>query len=160
MESGPLAEVPLPSLFPHATNDDLDRIRRAATAFDRARLEYGITWEWALQHATFSETPTTGIPEILLAVITVDSQDSDWLEFDLDVEWTPHGLLRVVAAVSVACWCDTDHNTHYVDQVTLTIDQETRLGEAFETASRQMISWARDPHTPPWWRAEAGLPSR
>lgn len=160
MERGTLPSVPLALLFPETPVADLELIRAAGAGLDRARSGFGTTWEWAPRHATFPDPPVAGIPGILLVATVVESAGSDWLEFDLDVQWTRQGRLQVVAAVNVACWCATNHNTHYVDKLVLTIDPGASLGRAFETASRLMITWLEDPHTADWWRAKARLPSR
>jgi hypothetical protein len=159
MERGSFAAIPLGSLFPETPLHDLERVREVVAATDTALREYGGTWEWALHHATFPGGSTPGVPEILLASVVMETENQyDWLEFDLDVEWTPTGRLRVVAAVNVACFCAIDHNSHYTDELALIVDQGSPLSEAFEAASQQLITWLNGSHDPAWWRTRAELP--
>jgi hypothetical protein len=69
------------------------------------------------------------------------SAEGDGLEFHLDVEWTNEGLLAVDAAVSVACWCDTDHATHNVEALRLVVGEEASLPQAFATCAERMAGW-------------------
>ncbi|WP_412075993.1 hypothetical protein ACLF6K_09310 [Streptomyces xanthophaeus] len=89
-------------------------------------------WEWFPQHVTFPGQAKAGTPEILLAEVSLDDEGSDWLEVSLDVEWTEEGLLNVWSAISVACWCEVNHNNH----------------------------WLGGPRDPELWRAHAGLPTQ
>ncbi|MEU8123607.1 hypothetical protein AB0C21_33255 [Spirillospora sp. NPDC049024] len=161
MERGAFDDVPLHALFPQSDAGDLERMRSASRALDAKRPPaQQPLWEWAPHHAVFSRDQAPGtVAEILLTTIPIYDQEADWLEFELDVSWTREGLLCASAAVSVACWCDKDHGTHYVDPLALVVDNGISLGHAFENAANRTVSWLEDPRDPSWWRARADLPS-
>lgn len=160
MERGVTSAMPLEQLFPRITAADAARMRTAMAALDAARpAEDAPTWHWMPGHATFPGTAQPGTPVIICTAVTMNNRLSDWTEFELDICWTPDGRLEVTAQVGVGCWCPTDHNTHYVEQINLSIDDTHCLAEAFEKATEQIITWAAGPSDPSIWRQAAGLPS-
>ncbi|WP_423832488.1 hypothetical protein [Streptomyces manipurensis] len=84
----------------------------------------------------------------------------DQLAFRLWVVWTGEGRLAVEAAVSVACWCDTDHTTHDVDAFRLLVGEENSLPGAFRARAERLTGWLADPGDADHWRTRAGLPTR
>jgi len=134
-------------------------MRRTAAIVDSARPPgQSPVWEWFPGHIEFVGTGP-GVPEILLTAISLYDEGNDWLEAELDVDWTEHGLLNVCAAVSVACLCVEDHNTHYAASLNVAVDSAS-LGEAFEAAAHQLIKWLEEPQNPAYWRTRVTLPQR
>ncbi|MFD3453682.1 hypothetical protein ACFWVC_16055 [Streptomyces sp. NPDC058691] len=161
MLSGRFDSVPLATLFPHAEAADHLRMRQAAAALDAERPTGDeLRWEWFPQHVICPGEDAGGVPEILLTEISLYVKDADWLELVLDIGWTTEGLLNVCAAVSVACWCTENHNTHYINERDLIIDDRTSLGAAFEAGVGQLIEWLAESRDPETWRINAGLPLR
>ncbi|MFJ9940084.1 hypothetical protein [Streptomyces erythrochromogenes] len=119
----------------------------------------GATWEWALQHAVFPSTQRE-TPLILGLDVIERAAMGDQLEFQLWVVWTGKGQLAVEAAVSVACWCDTDHATHDVDAFRLVAGEENSLLSAFQAGAERLLGWLADPGDADCWRARAGLSAR
>lgn len=157
--SGTFDAVPLEALFPDAGVADLDRIRRSADAIDGAQVSRKPqVWQWFPQHVTFPGRAKAGTPEVLLAEVSLYDEGGDWLEVSLDVEWTEEGLLSVWSAISVACWCEVDHNAHYIDPVERTVVGTTSLADAFETSADRFIQWLTGPRDPEFWRARASFP--
>ncbi|MET9607063.1 hypothetical protein ABZZ17_18585 [Streptomyces sp. NPDC006512] len=159
--SGTFDAVPLGALFPDASVADLGRLRRSADGIDGVQVPGKFqVWEWFPQHVTFPGRAVAGTPEILLAEVSLYGAGGDWLEVSLDVEWTKEGLLNVWSAISLACWCEVDHNAHYVDPVERTVVGATSLADAFETVAGRFIAWLAGPRDPEFWRAHASLPPR
>ncbi|MER6218755.1 hypothetical protein ABT213_32575 [Streptomyces sp. NPDC001674] len=159
--SGTFDAVPLEVLFPDADLADFARLRRSADEIDGARASGKLqVWEWFPQHITFPGRTKAGTPEVLLAEVSLYDEGSDWLEVSLDVEWTAEGLLSVCSTISVACWCEVDHNAHYIDPVDRAVAGETSLADAFETAASRFIQGLAGSRDPVFWRAHAGLPPR
>lgn len=159
--SGTFDAVPLETLFPDASVADLGRLRRSAADIDGVQISgKPQVWEWFPQHVTFPGRSVTGTPEILLAEVSLYDEGSDWLEVSLDVEWTKEGLLNVWSAISVACWCEVNHNAHYIDPVERTIVGATSLADAFETVAGRFVQGLAGPRDAEFWRAHASLPPR
>ncbi|MFJ8011096.1 hypothetical protein [Streptomyces sp. NPDC096339] len=159
--SGTFDAVPLEALFPEASVADFGRLRRSADGIDRVRTPgKPQLWEWFPQHVRFPGQSMAGTPEILLAEVSLYDEDADWLEASLDVEWTKEGLLNVWSAISVACWCEVDHNAHYIDPVERTVIGSTSLADAFEAVTHRFIQRLAGPLDPEFWRAHASLPCR
>ncbi|MET9951821.1 hypothetical protein ABZ135_09780 [Streptomyces sp. NPDC006339] len=160
MNRGAFDDVPLTMLFPVLSPADVEPLRHVARAVDAARVDgEGAEWEWALQNAVFPGTqPWT--PIILGLHVIEHAAGSDEPEFQLEVVWTDQGQLAVDAAVSVACWCDTDHATHDIDALRLVVGEENSLPGAFQTGTERVIGWLTDPRDADYWRARAGLPAR
>lgn len=152
--------APLELLFPGVAAADVARLRVAVSVLDSGRPE-GSTprWHWMVEHAVFPESETAGIPVVLCTAVTMDDRAGDWAELELDVSWTRDGQLEVTAQVGVACWCEVNHNTHYVDRLTALVGGDRPLARAFERAVDQMVVWLAGPSDPFVWRAGAGLPS-
>ncbi|MDG4859024.1 hypothetical protein P8605_12815 [Streptomyces sp. T-3] len=159
MTSGPLSAAPLDVLFTGAVLADLERIRQAADTVDAACASGPVVWQWSLDHAVFPGAEAPGVPVILLAEIPLYDADSDWLGLEFDVEWTEDGTLNVCVAVGLACWCEVNHGTHYVDSFNPPVSESTSLGDAFEAAAAKLIRWLAGPRGPEWWRTLAALPS-
>ncbi|MCP2337939.1 hypothetical protein [Actinomadura rupiterrae] len=158
-ERGPFAEVPLRLLFADAAERDFEEMRRAADALDVVAPAPAITWEWFPDHVPYPGAAPGVIHEILLATVVMKAEDlSDWHEFGISVEWTVGGGLAVVVTVNLACYCETDHGTHNVDEFRLGVGRDTPHGEAFEAACRQMAVLLQAPRSAHWWRVKAGLP--
>ncbi|MEU4095584.1 hypothetical protein [Streptomyces sp. NPDC026673] len=161
MQSGPFDSVPLATLFPQSESADHIRMRHAAAVLDAERSTGDEPrWDWFPQHIIWPGGDVRGVPQILSTAVSLYDKDSDWLELELDVEWTGEGLLNVCTAVSVACWCAKDHNTHYVNDRDLAVDDRTSLGSAFEAGVGQLIELLAGPRDPEVWRLRSGLPPR
>ncbi|MFJ3878391.1 hypothetical protein ACIPW5_13120 [Streptomyces sp. NPDC090077] len=159
--SGTFEAVPLEALFPDAGAADLGRLARSAAEIDGALVPgKRLVWEWFPEHVIFPGRSVAGTPEILLTEVSLYDEGSDWLALSLDVEWTEEGLLRVWSAISVACWCEVEHNAHYVDPVDRTVAGATSLADAFETAAGRFVQALAGPRDPEHWRAHAILPPR
>ncbi|KQV14539.1 MULTISPECIES: hypothetical protein [unclassified Kitasatospora] len=161
VESGAFSDVPLTGLFRDLATVDVERMRQAARSVDSVRpAGKRPPWDWFMEHAA-SPAPlpsaATGAMVVLLTAVGLYDGSSDWLELELDVSWTCDGL-SVTAAVSVACWCDVNHNTHYIDPVDLKVVDGASLAASFEAAAGRVLSWTKRPHDPSFWRARAGLP--
>ncbi|MET8294124.1 hypothetical protein [Streptomyces sp. NPDC005180] len=160
MSRGLIEDVPLSAIFPQASAADLEAVQRAARGVDAARAwEERPEWEWALRHAVFPGVgPAT--PVVFGADVVARSGRGDQLEFLLQVLWTAEGRLAVSAAVSVACWCESDHATHEVDAIELVAGTSISLGRAFEAGAERLLGWLADPRDADYWRDRADLPSR
>ncbi|GGL84200.1 hypothetical protein GCM10010095_81200 [Streptomyces anthocyanicus] len=97
-----------------------------------------------------------GTPITVGLAVAEHAEKRDQLEFLLQVMWTDLGQF----AVDMACWCQTNHATHDVDALTLVVNDETSLPEAFWAAATRLTSWLAEPHDADYWRAKEGLPSR
>ncbi len=160
MERGAFDDVPLTTLIPDLSAADVESLKDTARAVDAARGNgSGAKWEWALDHATFPG-PQSWTPVILGLDVIEHAGGGDQLEFLLQVVWTDRGQLAVEAAVSAACWCDTDHATHDLDAFSLAAGDVTSLPQAFRAGAERLIGWLADPHDADYWRACAGLPAR
>lgn len=166
MSRGAFDDVPLTTLFPFLSPADVEVLRHAARAVDAARVDgdgdgegEGAKWEWALQHAVFPRTQQ-GTPLILGLDVIERADMGDQLEFQLWVVWTGLAQLAVEAAVTVACWCDTDHATHDVDALRLVVGEENSLAGAFQAGTERLMGWLADPGDADYWRARAGLSAR
>lgn len=161
MQSGRFDGVPLATLFPQAEPADHLRMRHAAATLDAERTTGAEPrWEWFPQHIIWPGADIHFVPQILSTTVSLYDKETDWLELVLDVEWTDEGVLNVCVAVSVACWCPTDHNTHYVNERDLAIDDRTSLGAAFEAGVGQLIELLAGSRDPEAWRLHSGLPLR
>ncbi|MEU8134402.1 hypothetical protein [Streptodolium elevatio] len=164
MERGTIDDVPLAALFPGAPTHDLDHVRRVAAAVDTLRLAAEPPeWEWFRDHAACPDPLPEGItPLVLTTTVALVHEETgvDWLELELDVAWIRPGGLAALAAVSVACWCDIDHNTHYPVETVVDVRNGLPLGEAFEHAASRLPAWLACPRDPEYWRAQAALPAR
>ncbi|MGW0926802.1 hypothetical protein ACWD3J_48755 [Streptomyces sp. NPDC002755] len=100
--------------------------------------------------------PWTTPIELGLDVIDI-AGGGDQLEFLVGTEC---GRLAVDAAVSVACWCDTNHASHGVDALRLVVGEETSVPRAFQTGAERLIGWLNDPRDADFWRTRATLPPR
>ncbi|MDI2131246.1 hypothetical protein [Yinghuangia seranimata] len=163
MQSGTIDDVPLALLFPGAGADQLEHVRRVAAAVDALRPPGDPpTWEWWPEHAVSPE-PIAGVtPLVLVTAVGLYNEglNADWLDLELDVVWVRPGVLAVIAAVSVACWCDIDHATHYLEEAVVELVPGVDLGEAMELAAGRMPRWLGCPHDPEYWRAQGLLPAR
>lgn len=160
MKRGVFDDVPVTTLTPGLSPAGVEAVSDAARAVDAARAnEAGATWEWALEHVVFPG-PQPGTPIILGLDVIAHADGGDQLEFLLQVVWTDLGQLAVDAAVNVACWCDTDHASHDVDALRLTVADLTLLPRAFREGAERLIGWLADPRDADYWRAKAGLPAR
>jgi hypothetical protein len=164
IERGTIDDVPLAMLFPGAAAHELEHIRRVAAAVDALRpADDPPEWEWFRKHAACPDPMPEGItPLILTTVVAVVHEETgvDWLELELDVAWLRAGVPGALAAVSVACWCDIDHNTHYPAEAVWEVGTGLRLGDAFERAASRLPGWLACPADPEYWRAQAVLPAR
>lgn len=89
----------------------------------------------------FPGPDTAGTPVLLCTTVLMDDRPGDWTELELDVCWTTsQGELEVSAQLGVACFCEEDHNTHYVESLSLVVDGERSLAEAFEQAVEHVVS--------------------
>ncbi|MFE2850146.1 hypothetical protein ACFXJO_03325 [Streptomyces lavendulae] len=159
MRRGTFDDVPLAELFPQLASADLEAMRVVADAVDAVRAREDVPqWEWAPGHA-LCPGPQPGAAVVLMANVIVNASGGDQLEFWVQVFWTDQGQLAVNAAVNVACWCETDHATHDIDEFTRIVD-ETSLAQAFEAGSERLIGWLADPHNADYWRSRAALPPR
>jgi hypothetical protein len=157
---GSFDDVPLATLFPHLAPADLDSLNQAARTVDAACVGSGTAkWEWFLKHAAFPGMQP-GTPIVLGLDVIEHADGRDQLEFPLQVVWTDLGRLAVDTAVNVACWCATDHATHNVNPLRITVGEETSLSEAFRVGAEHVTGWLADPHDADYWRARAGLPSQ
>ncbi|MCX5231291.1 hypothetical protein [Streptomyces sp. NBC_00233] len=157
---GSFDDVPLNTLFPALTPPDVESLHQVARTVDAACVGKGTAdWEWFLEHAAFPGT-WRGTPVILGLDVIQHADGADQLEFLLQVVWTQTGQLAVDAAVSVACWCDTDHATHDVDTNRLEVGKDTSLPGAFRAGAERLTGWLADPHDADHWRARARLPPR
>lgn len=160
MRRGTFDDVPLAALFPQLASADLEAMRVVADAVDAARAREDVPqWEWALGHA-LCPGPQPGVAVVLMANAIVNADGADQLEFWVQVFWTDQGQLAVNAAVNVACWCETDHATHDIDELTCIVDEETSLAQAFEAGSERLVGWLADPYNADYWRNRAALPPR
>ncbi|MBO7939270.1 hypothetical protein JTP77_025620 [Streptomyces sp. S9] len=160
MSRGTFDDVPLTTLFPHLSAADLESLGRAARAVDTARAAGEmVEWEWELNHAVFPDGQS-GTPVVLGIDVVAHDDGSDQLEFLLQVVWADRSRLAVDAAVNVACWCETDHGTHDVDALSLVVDEEISLPEAFATAVERVTGWLADPRNADYWRDRAALQPR
>ncbi|MGW2865521.1 hypothetical protein [Streptomyces sp. NPDC001205] len=160
MEQGAFEAAPHDLLFPGVGAAEVARLRAAAAALDAARpLGDAPKWHWLLKHSVFPGPDTVGIPVILCTAVSMHASPTDWTELELDVSWTRQGLLQVTAQVGVACFCEVDHNTHYVEELNLVIEGERSLAAAFERAVEQIVDWTSAPSDPAVWRTKAGMPS-
>ncbi|MGW4272102.1 hypothetical protein ACWEGQ_06975 [Streptomyces seoulensis] len=157
---GGFGDIPTTTLFPALNPADADSLHRMARAVDEARRDGDTAdWEWFPEHAAFPGRQA-GTPIILGLNVIEHAEEGDQLEFLLQVVWTDLGQLAVDAAVNVACWCRTDHATHDVDALTVVVNDETSLHEAFRAAATHLIGRLAEPHDADYWRAKAGLPPR
>lgn len=160
MSRGSFDDVPLAALFPQLTHADMEAMRVVAGAVDAARVKgEAPQWEWAPGHARFPG-PQPGVAVVLMADVIVHADGGDRLEFWLQVFWTDQGRLAVNAAVNVACWCETDHATHDIDELTLVVDEGRSLAHAFAAGSERLVGRLMDPHDADYWRDRAALPPR
>ncbi|MFD7560462.1 hypothetical protein ACFV9E_38965 [Streptomyces sp. NPDC059835] len=160
MSRGTFDDVPLAMLLPQLTPADMEAMRVVADAVDSARVkEDAPQWEWAPGHAAWPG-PQPGVAVVLMADAIVHADGGDQLEFWLQVFWTDEGQIAVNAAVNVACWCETDHATHDIDELTLVVDEGTSLAQAFAAGSERLVGWLLDPQDADYWRNRAALPPR
>ncbi|MFD3720017.1 hypothetical protein [Streptomyces sp. NPDC058674] len=160
MSRGTLDDVPLATLFPQLPPADMEAMRVVADAVDAARVKEDVPqWQWAPGHAV-CPGPQPGVAVVLMADIIVHADGGDQLEFWLQVFWTDQGKIAVNAAVNVACWCETDHATHDIDELTLVVDEATSLAQAFAAGSERLVGCLVDPHDADYWRNRAALPPR
>lgn len=160
MSRGTFDDVPLATLFPQLTHADVEAIGVSAGAVDAARSDEDVPqWEWALGHALFPG-PQPGVAVVLLADVVVHADEGDEFGFWLQVFWTDQGQIAVNAAVNVACWCETDHATHDIDELTLVVRAGTSLTRAFAAGSERLVGWLADPRDADHWRHRADLPPR
>ncbi|MER5603355.1 hypothetical protein [Streptomyces sp. NPDC002265] len=160
MAEGAFEAAPHGKLFPGIGAVEVARLRAAAAALDAARPSADAPkWHWLLKHSVFPGPDTVGIPVIVCTTVSMHASPDDWTELELDVCWGRQGLLQVTAQVGVACFCDVDHNTHYVEELALEIEGERSLAAAFEEAVEHVIDWTSAPSDPCLWRAKAGLSS-
>lgn len=164
MERGTIDDVPFAVLFPEAAAHELEHVRRVAAAVDALRPAGDRPdWHWHREHVPCPEPlPAAIMPMLLHTTVGVhhDETGVDWLELDLDVVWTGPGVLGALASVSVACWCDIDHNTHYPVEAVVEVGPDSPLGDAFERAASLLPRWLDCPHDPEYWRAQGMLPAR
>ncbi|MEU7076152.1 hypothetical protein AB0B30_39410 [Streptomyces narbonensis] len=160
MSRGTFDDVPLATLFPQLPPADMEAMRVVADAVDAARVKEDVPqWEWAPGHAV-CPGPRPGVAVVLMADVIVHADGGDQLEFWLQVFWTDEGQIAVNAAVNVACWCETDHATHDIDELTLVVDEARSLAQAFAAGSERLVGWLVDPHDADYWRNRAALPPR
>ncbi|MCX4775288.1 hypothetical protein [Streptomyces sp. NBC_01264] len=160
MSRGVIDDVPLSTIFPQASAVDLEAVQQAARAVDAARTwDERPEWEWALAHAVFPGA-SPGTPVVFGVDVVAYSGGGDQPEFLLQMLWTEDGRLVVSAAVSVACWCETDHATHDVDAIELAVGTGTSIGQAFEVGAERLVGWLADPRDADYWRDRAALPPR
>ncbi|NUU25134.1 MAG: hypothetical protein HOV68_27065, partial [Streptomycetaceae bacterium] len=156
MERGTIDDVPLAALFPGAAAHELEHIRRVAAAVDALRPPgAAASWEWFRDHAVCPDPMPGHITPLVLSTsvaLLADETGVDWLDLELDVAWVAPGVIGALAAVSVACWCDIDHNTHYPAEDIVEIGPRTALGDAFERAASRWPRWLACPHDPEYWR--------
>ncbi|MFI1284340.1 hypothetical protein ACH4U5_26940 [Streptomyces sp. NPDC020858] len=160
MSRGTFDDVPLATLFPQLTPAGMEAMRVVAGTVDATRVkEDGPRWEWAPGHAV-CPGPQPGVAVVLMADVIVHADAGDQLEFWLQVFWTEQGQIAVNAAVNVACWCETDHASHDIAELTLVVDEGTALAAAFTEGSERLVGWLVDPHDADYWRNRAALPPR
>lgn len=142
MEQGPFARAPLDLLFPGIGEDVVTRLRAAAAFLDAARPSGDPPkWHWTPDHAVFPGPGAVGIPVVLCTAVSMDDGPDDWTEYELDVCWTRRGSLLTTAQVGVACRCEVDHGTHYVEELALEVGNDLSLAETFERAAHQVGEW-------------------
>lgn len=164
LERGTIDDVPLAVLFPGAAAHELEHIQRVAAAVDALRPpgDPG-EWEWFGDHAVCPDPMPRDITPLVLSTamsLHHDAAGADWLDLELDIAWVGPGRLGALAAVSVACWCDIDHNTHYPVEEVVEIAPGLALGDAFEFAASRLPRWLACPCDPEYWRAQGLLPAR
>ncbi|MFE1272147.1 hypothetical protein [Streptomyces sp. NPDC058758] len=160
MMRGVFSDVPLIELFPLLTPAEVDSLNQTASMVDAARTGRTTVeweWEWALGRAASAGTQL-GTPIVLGLDVIEHATGGDQLEFLLQVVRTERGQLAVDTAVNVACWCATNHATHDVDALRLTIGKEMPLPAAFRAGAEHLTGWLADPRDADHWRARAGLP--
>lgn len=159
MEEGPFEAVPLAELFPDIEAPEVLVMRLVALALDSARPpEDAPTWYWSIDNAAFPGPKTVGTAVFLSTAVSIGDR-SDWTELDIDASWTRQGMREVTASVGVTCFCDVDHGTHYVEQLSLIANGYSSLSRRLERAVEQVLAWLAGPLEPAYWRARAGLPS-
>lgn len=141
------AGVDLEALFPDALPEQINRIRHATERMSPA------TWDSGLM--------MIGGPILSCSLIgTMPLGEDDEAELELSVGTVDgeQGVL-VSATLGVYCWCDQNHNIHYVREARTSTTTAEELTAAIESASEQLVQW-RDTasHDAEWWRAQAGLP--
>lgn len=156
MAKGRFEAAPLSALFPGASAGDRARIEQAAGAIDAARPDEPV-WHWLMDHAEHPER-SDSLLQVLCTGVLLNNAGSDWLELDLDIEWQPNGVQRAYAAVNVACWCEVDHNSHFLNEVSVDITDDVSVGEAVERSAGSLLAWIGGPVDPSAWRERAGLP--
>ncbi|MFF0484881.1 hypothetical protein [Streptomyces sp. NPDC004435] len=131
---GDFDDVPLAALFPFLAPADADSLNQTANTVDAARAgRTTADWEWVLEPVAFAGSQP-GMPIVLGLVVIEHAAGGDQLEFLLQVVRTGPGQLVLEAAVNVACWCETDHAAHDVDNAL-----RLPVGEAFSWPD---ASWA------------------
>ncbi|MFJ4466985.1 hypothetical protein ACIP2X_05605 [Streptomyces sp. NPDC089424] len=157
---GAIDDAPLAALFPHLPARDVEALRQVARAVDAVRAEGATTpWEWTRDPVVTPEPlPWTSV---LFGVNFIEHAGAgDQLEFVLQVVWTESGELAVEAAVNVACWCEDDHATHDVDELSLVVGARDSLVPAFTAGAERLGGWLADPRDADHWREVAALPPR
>ncbi|MGP8296559.1 hypothetical protein ACTPOK_01010 [Streptomyces inhibens] len=151
-QCGPLEDAPLEQLFPDAGEGDLELIRLAAAQVDAARApKFPVLWEWEAG--------------VLYTDVTVYDEADDRLEFLLQVDCSEDVCPHIFVSVCVACGCEKNHETHFLDEVPVFLTELTslyegaELGMAFSLAAGQLVSWIEDPRDPSYWRSLRGLPA-
>ncbi|MFI6100714.1 hypothetical protein ACIA8G_34625 [Lentzea sp. NPDC051213] len=140
-----LAEADLPALFPDASPEQLDRIRRATDRMSPGH------WHW-------SHGP--GRRYLFGGAVYLGEDADDQVELNLDVCLAEGSAgVEVSASIGIWCQCPQDHNMHFVRDVETTATTPEELTAAIEAAVDQVVQW-RETASPDAdrWRAEAGLP--
>ncbi len=159
MTRGTLNYAPFERLFPRQTASSISRIRAAGETLDSSRPEEDpAIWEWMAAHATYPGAPTPGTPVVLYRAMSVEDRDGDWAEVELDVSWARNAGYEVAAQLGIACHCDTDHGTHYVQRFTSVAADFSDLAELFEAAVQTALALIAGPTDPTYWREVEGLP--
>jgi hypothetical protein len=156
------SEVPLDALFPRLSPAGIEQMTAAAAVVDEVRPSAdGPGWDFYPEHLDTPIQPGFAVQLLTTTISAPHDGNDDWLEFSLDVSWSRPTTLAIAVDVGVACWCPTDHGTHYV----LDIKRETGPGDALAFAFTQAANdlarrWRDDPHNPSTQRLAAGLPDR
>lgn len=141
--------------------------------FDRAENQ---TWlaAWAKRWMALAPTAAYGWcahgTDLIDGCFLWDEATGDWLEIDVYLERSPKGTIRdsrtpdpvwtLSMDLMVACWCQDNHNAHYVEQHRWDVGAVDALFERADAAHSVAERWITTSLDADHWRRQAGLQLR
>ncbi|MDJ0962265.1 MAG: hypothetical protein QNJ88_16580 [Acidimicrobiia bacterium] len=95
---------------------------------------------------------------------------SDWLEIDIEIRRHPKGILRdsrppdpvwtVTLVLMVGCWCQDNHNAHYIEERRWDVGSVEALTDRTRSAYTVAQGWLESSMDADYWRHRARLQPR